>query len=197
MVDTVLTIRRIGVVVMILLGFAYYRASEQAALATIGLLSFAAIAQLMPPFIIGLFWPRANARGAFVGLLAGFAIWFYLLFLPTLSGIHETVGEFVRNGPFGIEALAPAQLLIPGWPPLVQGVVLSLAVNIGLLILISLVTEVSPIERVQASLFTSPDTAYPGGSFKLWRSSVTMDELRATVSRYLGIRAHRALLPRL
>jgi len=186
MVDTVLTIRRIGVVVMVLLGFAYYRASEQAALATIGLLSFAAIAQLMPSFILGLFWPRANAKGAFAGLLAGFGIWFYLLFLPTLAGMHGVVGEFVRHGPLGIGALAPGQLLVPGWPPLVQGVVLSLLVNLVLLILFSLITDVSPIERVQASLFTSPDTAYPGGSFKLWRSSVTMDELRATVSRYLG-----------
>jgi Na+/proline symporter/signal transduction histidine kinase len=186
MVDTVLTIRRVGVVVMLLLGFAYYRASEQAALATIGLLSFAAIAQLMPAFLLGLFWTRANAKGAFIGLLAGFFIWFYLLFLPTLAGTDGFVAGVVRNGPFGIEALAPSQLLIPGWSPLMQGVVASLSVNLALLVIMSLLTQVSAIERVQASLFTSPDTAYPGSGFKLWRSSVTMEELRFTVARYLG-----------
>jgi Na+/proline symporter/signal transduction histidine kinase len=193
MVDTVLTIRRIGVVVMLLLGFAYYRASEQAALATIGLLSFAAIAQLVPAFLLGLFWTRANAKGAFFGLLAGFFIWFYLLFLPTLAGADGFVASLVRNGPFGIEALAPAKLLFLQWPTLVQGVIVSLSVNLALVVVVSLLTSVSAIERVQASLFTSPDTAYPGTGFKLWRSSVTMEELRITVSRYLGAeRAERA-----
>lgn len=193
MVDTVLTIRRIGVVVMLLLGFAYYRASEQAALATIGLLSFAAIAQLVPAFLLGLFWTRANAKGAFSGLLAGFFIWFYLLFLPTLAGADGFVASLVRNGPFGFEALAPAKLFFPQWPTLVQGVIASLSVNLALVVTVSLFTSVSAIERVQASLFTSPDTAYPGTGFKLWRSSVTMEELRITVSRYLGAeRAERA-----
>jgi signal transduction histidine kinase len=186
MVDTVLTIRRVGVVVMLLLGFAYYRASEQAALATIGLLSFAAIAQLMPAFMIGLFWPRANAKGAFSGLLCGFLIWFYLLFLPTLAGTEGVVGAIVKGGPFGIAALAPYNLIMAEWSTLVQGVLLSLGVNIAVLILVSLMTEVSAIERVQASLFTSPDSAFPGTGFKLWRSSVTMDDLRLTVARYLG-----------
>ncbi|CAN1502946.1 HATPase_EvgS-ArcB-TorS-like domain containing protein [Rhabdaerophilaceae bacterium] len=186
MVDTVLTIRRVGVVLMLLLGFAYFRASEQAALATIGLLSFAAIAQLMPAFLLGLFWTRANAKGAFAGLLAGFLIWFYILFLPTLSGIDGLFASLVRNGPLGISALAPSNLLFAGWPPLVQGVVLSLGVNLFLLVTVSLMTDVSAIDRVQASLFTSPDTAFPGTGFKIWGSSVTVEELRVTVTRYLG-----------
>lgn len=186
MVDTVLTIRRLAVVGMLFLGFAYYRTSEQASLATIGLLSFAAIAQLLPAFLIGLFWQRANARGALTGLISGFAIWFYLLFLPTLGKANGVITDFVSHGPFGLAALAPAHLLDPAIPALVQGVLLSLGVNVIALILVSLLTEASPIERLQASLFTRPETSNPGPGFKLWRSAVSVDELRATVTRYLG-----------
>ena len=186
MVDTVLTIRRIAVIAILFLGFAYYRASEQAALATIGLLSFAAIAQLTPAFFLGLFWQRANARGALAGLMAGFAIWFYLLFLPTLAGNEGIVANIVHKGPFGILALAPASLLDPRIPSLVQGVFYSLSVNLALVVLISNLTEASPIERLQASLFTSPETSSSGPGFKLWRSAVTIDDLKSTVARYLG-----------
>jgi Na+/proline symporter/signal transduction histidine kinase len=186
MVDTVLTIRRVAVVVMLFLGFAYYRASEQASLATIGLLSFAAVAQLMPAFTIGLFWQRANARGALAGLVAGFVIWFYVLFLPTLSGLGGIVSDLVKHGPFGIVALAPGNLLVPGIPPLAQGVILSLGLNTLLVFLVSLATNASPLERVQASLFTSPEISASGPGFKLWRSAVNVEDLRNTVTRYLG-----------
>jgi len=40
-----------------------------------GCCSFAAIAQLAPAFFIGLFWRRANARGAMAGMTIGIAIW--------------------------------------------------------------------------------------------------------------------------
>lgn len=186
MVDTVLTLRRVAVVAMLFLGFAYYRASEQAALASIGLLSFAAIAQLVPAFFFGLFWQRANAKGALAGLLSGFLIWFYLLFLPTLAGSGGFIAHVVRDGPFGLSFLAPSVLLNPNASPLVQGVILSLVVNVLAIIIVSLLTEATPIDRLQASLFTSPQASSPGPGFKLWRSAVTVEELRATVARYLG-----------
>lgn len=186
MVDTVLTIRRVAVVVILFFGFAYYRASEQASLSTIGLLSFAAIAQLMPAFLLGLLWQRANAKGALAGMIGGFVIWFYVLFLPTLAGLGGGIAELVRHGPFGIHALAPGSLIDPSLPMLAQGVALSLGLNVVLVILVSMLTSATPLERVQASLFTSPESSTPGPGFKLWRSSVTVDELRGTVSRYLG-----------
>ena len=55
------------------------------ALAQTGLISFAAVAQFAPAFIVGLVWKRATARGAKMGLIAGFAIWFYTLFLPSFA----------------------------------------------------------------------------------------------------------------
>lgn len=183
---TVLAIRRVAVVVILFLGFAYYRASETAALASIGLLSFAAIAQLVPAFFLGLYWQRASAMGALAGLCAGFLIWSYLLFLPTLASSSSIIAQIVRDGPFGIAALAPAQILGTAVPPLVAGSLLSLGINAALVVLVSLIRPQSPIERLQASLFTRPEASTTGPSFKLWRSAVSVDDLRATVARYLG-----------
>src|SRR5207244_484096 len=42
------------------------------------------------------------------------------------------------------------------------------------------------IERLQADLFVPSDLAPIAPSFRLWRSSVTVEELTTTVSRYLG-----------
>src|SRR5208337_3706033 len=68
-----------------------YRALGNTQLAAIGLLSFAAIAQLAPSFFGGLFWRRATARGAMAGMLVGFAVWIYTLFgadlPPLLHGV--------------------------------------------------------------------------------------------------------------
>jgi len=186
MVETVLLIRRVAVVVILFLGFAYYRSSEKAALASIGLLSFAAVAQLVPAFFLGLFWSRANAHGALAGLTLGFLIWLYLLFLPTIAGTSETFSGFVQNGPFGITALAPGNLLSPDIPAFVQGVAISLIVNFVATVLVSLLREPTPIERLQASLFTGPEAGTAGPGFKLWRSAVSVGDLRNTVARYLG-----------
>lgn len=186
MVATVLTIRRVAVVVILFLGFAYYRSSEKAALASIGLLSFAAIAQLVPAFFAGLFWQRANAQGALAGLTLGFASWFYLLFLPTLAGTEGHIAQLLREGPFGLEYLTPAKLMSANVPTLVQGVAISLFLNISAFVLVSLLREATPIERLQASLFTSPETTSAGPGFKLWRSAVSVEDLRGTVARYLG-----------
>lgn len=186
MVSTVLMVRRIAVTVILLLGFAYYRSSEKAALASIGLLSFAAIAQLIPAFFLGLFWQRANAQGALTGLITGFAVWFYLLFLPTLAGSDGWVADVIRNGPFGLHALAHSNLLTTGIPPLVQGVAISLTLNTLALVLISLWRVPSPIERLQAGVFTGPEANAAGPGFKLWRSAVSIEDLRNTVARYLG-----------
>ena len=65
------------------MAYFYYRALGNTQLAAIGLLSFAAIAQLAPAFFGGLFWRRATARGAMGGMLVGFAVWIYTLFLPS------------------------------------------------------------------------------------------------------------------
>lgn len=80
-------IRRTAIFAVLLLGYAYYRAGDsETGLASIGLLAFAATAQIAPSMLGGLLWRRANARGADAGMLLGLVVWAYLLFLPSLGG---------------------------------------------------------------------------------------------------------------
>src|SRR5262245_45550281 len=59
-----LMVRRVAIFAILFFAYVYYRLAGDAQLAAIGLLSFAAVAQLAPAFFGGLFWRRANARGA-------------------------------------------------------------------------------------------------------------------------------------
>ena len=78
-----LAIRRVAIFAIILLGYLFYRLLGQThGLASIGLVSFAAIAQFAPAFFGGLVWRSATARGAIAGIVAGFAVWAYTLLLP-------------------------------------------------------------------------------------------------------------------
>ena len=92
----ILGIRRAAIVAILLLGFAYFRlAGESLALASIGLISFAAVAQFAPAIFGGLYWRGATGVGAIWGLGAGFAVWAYTLPIPVprrdrLSSPHRS-----------------------------------------------------------------------------------------------------------
>ena len=94
----------------------------------------------------------------------------------------------------GLGFLRPQALFGLDLPPLVHGVLLSLAVNIACYVGWSLSRRPTSIERVQADVFV-PSTLAPilapilapmAPSFRLRRASVTVEELIATVARYLG-----------
>ena len=61
-----LGIRRGAIVLLLLLGYLYFRlAGEAYALVSIGLISFAAVAQFAPVLLGGIFWKDGTRRGAF------------------------------------------------------------------------------------------------------------------------------------
>jgi signal transduction histidine kinase/ActR/RegA family two-component response regulator len=182
----VLGVRRVSIAVVLLLGYAYYRVAGEAALAAIGLLSFAAVAQIAPAFVGGLIWARGTARGASAGLVLGFATWAYTLLLPSLIREGVIWSDLMISGPFGITALKPTALLGSEMPQLTHGVVWSLALNIVAYIAFSLWKPATALERLQANAFVGEPDLSIAPSFRLFRASVTVDELRATVARYLG-----------
>ena len=81
--------------------------------------------------------------------------------------------------------LRPQALLGLELHPLVHGVIWSLALNVLAYIGFSLRRQPTSIERMQADLFV-PSHLAPTPSFRLWRSSVTVEELTTAVARYLG-----------
>ena len=98
-----LRIRRWAIVVILLLGYLYFRlAGEAYALVSIGLISFAAVAQFAPAMIVGLYWRGGTREGALAGLAAGFAVWIYTLLLPSFAKSGWLPMSFVDEGLFGI-----------------------------------------------------------------------------------------------
>src|SRR3982075_2158693 len=168
------------------MAYFYHRALGNTQLAGIGLLSFAAIAQLAPAFFGGLFWRRATARGAMGGMLVGVAVWIYTLFLPSFLDGSTAGLLLLQHGPFGIEALRPQALFGADLPPLLHGVLWSLSLNLVTYVVLSLARRPSSIERLQADLFV-PNALTPiAPTFRRWRSTVTVQDIQSTVAQYLG-----------
>jgi Na+/proline symporter len=154
-----LTTRRIAIFAILFLAYAYYRSAGDAQLAAIGLLSFAAVAQLAPAFFGGLIWRRATSLGAIAGMSAGILVWAYALLLPSISEAGIVSARILAEGPWGIGLLRPQALFGLDLPPLVHGVLLSLAANVACYIGFSLARPPSSIERVQGDLFAPPTLA--------------------------------------
>jgi Na+/proline symporter/signal transduction histidine kinase len=181
-----LKVRRVAIFAILLLGYSYYRSAGDAQLASFGLVSFAAVAQLAPAFFIGLMWRRATARGAIAGMTVGFLVWGYTLLLPSFADAGIIAGNVLSHGPWGLSYLRPQSLFGLDLPPLVHGVVCSLTLNLIAYVAFSLSRQPSSIERLQADLFVPSKLAPISPSFRLWRSSVTIGELTTTAARYLG-----------
>ncbi len=179
----ILRIRRAAIFVVLLAAFLYYREiANNIRLASIGLLSFAAIAQFAPAFFGGLVWRGGNARGAALGMTSGIVVWTYTLLLPSVAPADTS---FIVNGPFGITSLTPQALFGFDAEPLNHGVLWSLAVNTLFYVLGSLSRAANPRERIQASIFVPRDAA-PIPSLRRFRTIVTINVLKDTISRYLG-----------
>ncbi|WP_424629148.1 NahK/ErcS family hybrid sensor histidine kinase/response regulator [Bradyrhizobium sp. SYSU BS000235] len=181
-----LTVRRVAIFAIMAMAYLYYHALGNAQLAAIGLLSFAAIAQLAPAFLGGLFWRRATAQGAIGGMLVGFAVWAYTLFLPSFADVDPLGTLWLNEGLFGIAALRPQNLLGMDIPPLIHGVLWSLSLNVLTYVVMSLLRQPTSIERVQADVFVPNELAPIAPSFMRWRTTVTVQDLLSTVAQYLG-----------
>ena len=184
--DFLLKTRRFAIFVFMVMAYFYYRALGNTQLAAIGLLSFAAIAQLAPAFFGGLLWRRATARGAIGGMLVGFAVWLYTLFIPSFLEGNAAGILFLQHGLFGLEALRPQALLGTDFPPLLHGVVWSLSLNLLTYVALSLTRRPSSIERLQSDLFVPNELAPMTPSFRRWRTTVTIQDIQSTVAQYLG-----------
>lgn len=186
MSSRLLTIRRLAIFAILLLAYAYYRAAgDTAALVSIGLLSFAAIAQFAPAFLGALFWRRATALGALSGLTGGFAVWCYTLLLPTFAHSGLISDAILATGPFGLAFLKPEALFGLEVDPFLQGTLWSLTANLLLFVLGSFLRKPHPSETLQANVFVPAELATSQG-LRYWRTSVTAGDLQATVARYLG-----------
>ena len=155
--DVVILARRMSIVGIMALGFLYFRLSGGgAALASIGLVAFVGVSQVLPALIGGIFWRGATRIGAAAGVATGFALWMWTSFLPSFGdGAILSVATF-QDGPFGFGLLRPNALFgIEGLDPLVHSVVWSMSLNTLAFVVFSLLSFPSPLERLQGATFVN------------------------------------------
>ena len=189
-----LLIRRAVIVALLLLGWLYYRvAGEAYALVSIGLISFAAVAQFAPALLGGLFWKGGTRNGALAGLAAGALLWAYTLMLPSIAKSGWIAAGWLQSGLFGWAALRPEALLgLSGMDNLTHALFWSLLTNAGLYVGFSLARPPSAQETSQALRFVDIFEA-TAQQRVFWRGRALVTDLEALVSRFLGAAKAQAL----
>lgn len=182
-------IRRLAIVLVLLLGYVYFKAAGEAhALVGIGLISFAAVAQFAPALFGGMYWKQGTRAGALAGLLAGFSVWLYTLLLPAFAKSGWIDDHFLTAGLFGFELLrAQAMLGLTGLDEISHCLWWSLLANGLAYVLVSLLTRADAMEARQAEAFVDvfrhswqlPDS-------RPWRGNASLSEVARLLERFLG-----------
>ena len=183
-----LGIRRGAIVLLLLLGYLYFRlAGEAYALVSIGLISFAAVAQFAPAVLGGMYWRGGTREGALAGLLAGFGVWAYTLLLPSFAKSGWLDSSFLEHGLFGLGWLKPEQLFgLAGWDNISHALFWSMVANIGAYVLVSLVRVPTGAEATQGAAFVDVLRRAQSRPASFWRSGAEVRELLPLVARFLG-----------
>jgi PAS domain S-box-containing protein len=178
---------RVAMLGVIALGFAWARMERgQLLLVEMGLLSFIAVTQCAPAIMLGLYWRRANRKGAYAGISAGFALWFFTLIVPALVREGMLPASVVDEGLFGVALLRPTAFLgLVGLDSISHGVFWSLFFNVGLFAIVSLCTDQDAEERAQAAAFAGApidDKSASGAPPAI----LSAPEIERLVHRYVG-----------
>jgi Na+/proline symporter/nitrogen-specific signal transduction histidine kinase len=194
--QVLLASRRLSILGILGLGYLYFLVSAPDALAAIGLISFAAMAQVFPALIGALFWRGATRTGALWGIGAGFVLWAYTLFLPSFEGAFLLTPAVIADGPFGIAALRPRALLgLEGLDPLTHTIFWTMLANVSLFVGISLATTPRPLEQFQAAQFVDVFRQSSGAPSLVARSA-TSEDLLTLATRILGAERAQILFAR-
>jgi signal transduction histidine kinase len=124
----VLALRRTGIVVIMLLAWAYSRVvASSDALADVGAVSFSALATLTPALGFAVWRPQTPPRAAVIGVLVGFATWAWVLLVPMFADASGVLSRWAVEGPFGWQWLSSDGLFgLTGWSRLGRAVGTSL-----------------------------------------------------------------------
>lgn len=186
--SAVLWIRRLSIMGLSAAAYGYYRVSNtDTALASYGLMSFAAVAQFGPGLIGGLYWRGASRQGVEAGLLVGFAVWAYTLLLPSLSEAGWFDQAWLVQGLMGVSWLRPQQLFgVSGWDAVTHGTFWSLLFNIVTMLLVSARWRPSLSEHLRAEPFLDPYADHRATVSRQWHGNLTVHDLLTLASRIVG-----------
>ena len=191
-----LIMRRSIILVLLLMAYVVYRAIDaggnDSSLADLGQMSFAAVLQLMPAVLGGLYLGNSNRKAVSLGLGAGFVIWFYTLMVPLLTRAGWISDSLLTYGLWGISALSPRALFgLPFTGSATGAAMLALFVNSFLYCLGCLYHTPNVLERRQAKAFVDVDI-YDTESYQ--NVKVSLKELQHLVARFVGEQKTQKLL---
>ena len=155
--QVVLMARRLAIAAVLALGYGYYHVSGgSAALASIGLIAFLGVAQVLPAMLGGIFWRGATRTGAILGLVTGLAVWAYTSFLPSFGPGAMLPEAVFAKGLMGFAWLRPHSLFgTEAMDPIIHALFWSMALNVLAFCLGSLLTFPGPVERLQGAAFVN------------------------------------------
>ncbi len=186
---SILTIRRVSIILIITLAFLYDKlVAQHFSLVSIGMVSFAAVAQFAPTVLGGIYWKSASQKGAMAGICSGFAIWFFTAVIPSMCSAGILNSDIVVNGIFGIEWLNPVSLFgISGMDMITHCFFWSILFNTISFIAVSLYTSRSAQETYQAEIFVdifrhSNETEYNVA----WKGTAYISDLSSLLSKFVG-----------
>ncbi|NIB38587.1 hybrid sensor histidine kinase/response regulator [Pseudomaricurvus alkylphenolicus] len=137
--STLLNIRRVVIVIILLLAYAFYRLiGAYTNLGVMGLLSLSLMAQFSPTLLSALYWPGRHPKGAIAGIATGSVVWGYTLLLPAIVQAGWLSSDILNHGPLGIQWLRPETLFgFDQLDPLTNAVLWSLGLNTAVFVLVS------------------------------------------------------------
>jgi len=187
--NSILNIRRFSILLIIALAFLYDKlVAQHFSLVSIGMVSFAAVAQFAPAVIGGIYWKDASQKGAMAGICIGFFIWFYTAVIPSMASTGFVDISIINNGPWGISWLKPPSLFgMQGMDSITHCFFWSMFFNILLFILVSLYSKRSAQEIYQAEIFVDI-FRYSVATEKnvLWKGTAYLPDLNSLLANFLG-----------
>ncbi|WP_114285983.1 ATP-binding protein [Candidatus Halocynthiibacter alkanivorans] len=194
----VLTARRASIAGVLALGYLYFRLSGGSeALAAIGIVSFAGVSQALPALLGGIFWRGGTRVGAAAGLVTGFVVWAYTLFLPSFGAGAILPAELLQSGPWGLGWLRPQALFgVSGLDPVVHAVFWSMVLNTLAYVAGSLISFPQPVERLQGAQFVNVfehSAALRSGAHS---GVATAEDLLVMAQRIMGAEQAQSLFQR-
>lgn len=128
---------------------------ESYILVNIGIIAFGAVLQFAPAILGGIFWRGGTRAGALAGLSAGFVLWLHTMLLPALSRSGGIWADPVNEGLFGLSSLRSEALFgLTSLDPVSHAVFWTMAFNVGLYVLVSLLSRQSGEELAVLGEFT-------------------------------------------
>lgn len=172
----ILLTRRFTIAGILILSYFYQQwFGHGKALASMGLVAFSLVTQLLPAIVGGLYWRKGHAYGVYAGMLAGFICWVLFLMLPILNTGNTLDAEL-------------QQTLIT------RGTLIALFANIGCYISFSLGAEERLIDKIQAAAFVTPKEQAVLARRLNKNVKATIYDFKVLLQTFLGVQRSQQIL---